>query len=614
MTSAPVPAPPPGPGGNPIRAVFAMRDVGRHWPYALRAAVSMGIPALIGWALGDLSAGLMATIGGFTALYGGGRPYLNRAAYLAGVALAFALTVGVGVLVGTWAWASVLVVTVIAAAATLVCQALAIGPPGAYMFTLAAGAGVGLGAEHLSAGHSALLVLGGGAVAWCVHMSGALVRPRGPERVVLRAAGDSVAAFLDAIGTPRQDAARHSAALALEQSWATLVSYQPVEPRAGGALAGLRLQARELHELFARAMTRAARGEPPEPGSAQRARDLGQAAGGSADPVTVPMGRPGPRTLVAQAARPGSPYFTVTVRVSLATLIAGAIGAVSGVDHAYWAMASAVLVLYQGFDFPRTVQRGIERLLGTVVGLVVAGALLAANPQGLWLVFVVMALQFTIEMLVARNYALAVVFITPIALVISSGGRAVDDVGHLLTTRAVDTVIGIGVGLAVYAATMRRTAVRRVPEAVAAVLDDVDRTLVALADGSATSVAARTARRDLQQQVIALERSYAADVGSSIRSRDTAEWLWPSVVATERVAYRTLAVCWGIERLGDTDAAREAARSLFGEHGLADLRAALSGAATGIRTNTAPTALPALPNFLVAEVESLHDSVARRPE
>ena len=64
--------------------MFAMRDVGRRWPYALRAGVSMGIPALIGWAVGDLSAGLMATIGGFTALYGAGRPYLNRAAYLAG--------------------------------------------------------------------------------------------------------------------------------------------------------------------------------------------------------------------------------------------------------------------------------------------------------------------------------------------------------------------------------------------------------------------------------------------------------------------------------------------------------------------------------------------------
>ena len=225
-----------------------------------------------------------------------------------------------------------------------------------------------------------------------------------------------------------------------------------------------------------------------------------------------------------------------------------------------------------------------------------------------------MAMQFTIELVVARNYALAVVFITPTALVISTGWATRRRRGNLMITRVVDTVIGVAVGMAVYAATMRRTTVRRVPEAVAAVLDGVDRTLVALATGSVTSAEAQTARRDLQQQVIALERSYAADVGWSIRSRDTAEWLWPSVVATERVAYRTLAVCWGIDRLGDTDAAREAARALFGEHGLDDLRAALTDAATGIRTNTAPAALPALPHFLAAEVENLHDSVARRPD
>ena len=447
----------------------------------------------------------------------------------------------------------------------------------------------------------------------CAHVGGTGAAA-GSERVVLRAAGDSVAAFVEAIGTPRQDAARHSAALALEQAWATLVSYQPVEPRTGGTLAGLRLQNRELHVLFARAMTSAARGEPPDPTSAQRARDLGRAEGPPTDPVAMPLGRPGPRTLVPQAARPGSPYFGVTLRVALATLIAGAIGAVSGIDNAYWAMASAVLVLYQGFDFPRTVQRGIERLIGTIVGLGVTGVLLAANPQGLWLVLILMALQFTIELVVVRNYALAVVFITPTALVISQGGRPIDDVGNLLLTRVVDTVIGVAVGIAVYAATMRRTTDRHVPEAVAAVLDDVDRTLVALANVSVTSVQAKTARRDLQQQVIALERSYAADVGSSVRRRDTAEWLWPSVVAAQRVGYRTLAVCWGIERLGDTDAARETARSLFGQQGLDDLRAALSDIASGIRTNTKPAALPALPHFLAAEVENLHASVARRPE
>ncbi|GLY72083.1 hypothetical protein [Actinoallomurus iriomotensis] len=55
---------------------------------------------------GDVRARLTATIGGFTGLYGSGRPYLGRAALLAVVAAA------------ATGWAAVLVVAVIAVAAT----------------------------------------------------------------------------------------------------------------------------------------------------------------------------------------------------------------------------------------------------------------------------------------------------------------------------------------------------------------------------------------------------------------------------------------------------------------------------------------------------------------
>ncbi|WP_132999329.1 hypothetical protein [Luteimonas arsenica] len=52
-------------------------------------------------------------------------------------------------------------------------------------------------------------------LAWCVHMAGALVAPRGPEQRAVVRAGDAVMAYVQAIGTPRQDAARHQAAQAL---------------------------------------------------------------------------------------------------------------------------------------------------------------------------------------------------------------------------------------------------------------------------------------------------------------------------------------------------------------------------------------------------------------
>ncbi len=99
--------------------------------------------------------------------------------------------------------------------------------------------------------------------------------------------------------------------------------------------------------------------------------------------------------------------------------------------------------------------RGLHRLLGTGVGLLVAAALLGLDLAGLGLVLVVVALQVTAELLVGRNYALALVAITPLALLMVHLASPVP-VGTLLLDRAVETLLGVAVGLAVGRALRRR--------------------------------------------------------------------------------------------------------------------------------------------------------------
>jgi hypothetical protein len=43
----------------------------------------MGVPVAVGCTVGDAPAGLLATLGAFTSLYGTDRPYLNRSILLA---------------------------------------------------------------------------------------------------------------------------------------------------------------------------------------------------------------------------------------------------------------------------------------------------------------------------------------------------------------------------------------------------------------------------------------------------------------------------------------------------------------------------------------------------
>lgn len=69
-----------------------------------------------------------------------------------------------------------------------------------------------------------------------------------------------------------------------------------------------------------------------------------------------------------------------------------------------------------------------------------------------------------------------------------------------------------------------------------------------LSHDDATSLAARTSRRNLQRATLdMLDAHRAAEHGHS-GQRAAARRLWPDVVATERTAYRVIAQFWGVER------------------------------------------------------------------
>ena len=456
-----------------------------RWPIALRAAISTAIPVAVGWAAGNVGSGLIATLGAFTSRFGSGRPYLNRGVQLAVVAVALAAAVAVGSWAAQVPWFGVAVVSAVAVAAVWLCNALAVGPPGAYVFVLACAAGLGVSAAHLEPWQVGALVLAGGAVAWLAQMAGALGGPRRPERAAVAAAGAAVADYIEAVGSPREQAARHRAATALHRSWNVLINFQPVDRPTDDTLRDLRAANHALHVLFADSMSTAGSGSTPAPDDADTARGIASLRAGTRDGIG-PRSRPDSagqtecRHPLVRALRPGSHVRHVMVRVGIATPLAGAAATLLGIGHAYWAIAAAVLVLHQGADRSRTLRRGAERLVGTWVGLALAGGILWLHPQGLWLALILAVLQFVIEMLVVRNYGLASVFITAAALTIATGTRQVD-IGEVLLARGSDTLVGCAVGIAVFLVTSRFQESTRLVESIADTVDAVAATSAHLA-------------------------------------------------------------------------------------------------------------------------------------
>jgi uncharacterized membrane protein YccC len=607
------PSSPPSLPATLLRNLTVLRPLPpRRLGFALRAGICMGLPIFVGWLAADVAAGMLAAIGGFTSLYGSGRPYASRAVHLAVVALGFALAVGIGIAVAAVPWAIVPTVAAIAMVATWLCTALRVSPPGAYLFLLACAAGSAMPPlfDPLQAG---ALVLAAGSFAWLVHMAGALWAPRGPETAAVAAAGRALLGYIQAQDSSIEARSRQQAAMALHDAWQALVRFQPTALRPDSRLARLRGLNRELHLLFAEAMERRGRGQEVDDDLRDRAHTL-TAQAANPPPArphdATPLGHPGVREALAEAMRPHSTTRLVVARVGVAALVAGGIGAWLELERAYWAIAAAVLMLYQGLDWMNMLQRSFERLLGTWFGLLLAAAVLASGPNGWQLALVVMALQFCVEVLVVRNYAIAVLFITAAALTLASGGHPPADLGSYVLARGVDTVVGCAVALVVYQLMAPRAAAALIPGQLLRLFAAVAAVLPHLAGGTPASSAARQARRDLMHRSFALSRAYDAAMAAGRAPRQAAERQWPTIAAAQRLAYRVLSLAWALERI-EGEAAVEAARSMFGSDGVARLRGALDSATRALRDGYPPVPGGQLPAALAGEMQDLLQCLRR---
>ena len=135
------------------------------------------------------------------------------------------------------------------------------------------------------------------------------------------------------------------------------------------------------------------------------------------------------------------------VAAGLAGTLATLLGERLGFGHNYWAMVAAVVPLV-GHTTRHRVSRGLQRIVGTAIGLVLLAGILLLQPLPWQTVMVIAACQFGAEMFIARQYVLAQIFVTPLALV-STLLVAPSAPGILLRDRIFDTVIGAAVGIAV---------------------------------------------------------------------------------------------------------------------------------------------------------------------
>lgn len=132
--------------------------------------------------------------------------------------------------------------------------------------------------------------------------------------------------------------------------------------------------------------------------------------------------------------------------VSLALLIAVTLQ----LSNPYWAAVSCFLII-QGIHLRTMWIKQIHRLLGTVLGVVLASWMLSWGLSIWGVALAILTMMLCIETLVDRHYGLAVIFITPLTIFIAEYGSGLpfseSAYQEVIRTRLFDTVIGCLVGL-----------------------------------------------------------------------------------------------------------------------------------------------------------------------
>jgi hypothetical protein len=145
------------------------------------------------------------------------------------------------------------------------------------------------------------------------------------------------------------------------------------------------------------------------------------------------------------------------------------IGRLLKLQNPYWVPISCAAVM-QGASLYHIWQRVLHRVLGTYIGFALCWVMLSISKEPLSICISIIVLQFIVEMLVVRHYALAVIFITALTVLLTEAANPlIQDPNLLVYIRFWDIALGSTLGFVggwvLYHEKIRYHAVKRIRKA-----------------------------------------------------------------------------------------------------------------------------------------------------
>ncbi|RDE10544.1 FUSC family protein [Pelagibacterium lacus] len=144
--------------------------------------------------------------------------------------------------------------------------------------------------------------------------------------------------------------------------------------------------------------------------------------------------------------RPLSQGLAAAGRIIVGAAVAVFVSHALGADHPAWAAMGSVAVM-QGAHLHISMNRALQRMMGTVVGALLAWLLLTYAPSIWTLIAILVVMQFATELIIGANYGLGQILVTPMALLMSHLASPAATGAALALERVIDTALGASSGI-----------------------------------------------------------------------------------------------------------------------------------------------------------------------
>ncbi|PTE34427.1 FUSC family protein [Mammaliicoccus fleurettii] len=208
-----------------------------------------------------------------------------------------------------------------------------------------------------------------------------------------------------------------------------------------------------------------------------------------------------------------------------------------GFERAYWIPISCCSVLL-GSSSLSTIQRALQRTVGTILGMLGAVIILAFEPNAWTIVILMTILMATAELLIAFNYTFAIMFITPNVLLMSAAITNQFDT-YLVVPRITDVIIGSAIGLIGVLIVGRNHASKKLPKSINNTLRlqaDILHTLFS-SNKYHDNIVGPTIITEMHTEIMNTKAMYQAALNEMDNDIKKIEYVYPIIFTVEQLAF-----------------------------------------------------------------------------